>query len=153
MSVRDWDSYNSNGASRRTDNRDDDDMDFDRYQSRRGSGDNMNFDPLAPSPARSRNRMVEREASSTMGERYTASSANVVICKPQTFKDVQGLIDNLRRKEPLIFNLEGISNESAQRILDFMSGASYALGGSMKRIKEYLFLVTPEGVSITVPAE
>ncbi|NCA67855.1 MAG: cell division protein SepF [Clostridia bacterium] len=80
-------------------------------------------------------------------------NSNVVISSPNSFKDVQALIDNLKRREPVIFNLEGISKDSAQRILDFMSGAAYALGGSMKRIKEYLFLVTPEGVSITVPAE
>lgn len=78
-------------------------------------------------------------------------NSNVVISSPSSFNDVQALIDNLKRREPVIFNLEGISKESAQRILDFMSGAAYALGGSMKRIKEYLFLVTPEGVAITVP--
>jgi cell division inhibitor SepF len=80
-------------------------------------------------------------------------NSNVVVSSPGSFKDVQSLIDNLRRREPVIFNLEGVSKDSAQRILDFMSGAAYALGGSMKRIKEYLFLVTPEGVSITVPTE
>ncbi len=87
------------------------------------------------------------------GKPHSVINSNVVISSPNSFKEVQALIDNLKRREPVIFNLEGVSKESAQRILDFMAGAAYALGGSMKRIKEYLFLVTPEGVSITVPAE
>lgn len=114
-----------------------------------------NFDEEGSDMRRSRRSLldgIEYNAPNSIKTQNILNS-NVVISSPDSFKDVQALIDNLKRREPVIFNLEGISKESAQRILDFMSGAAYALGGSMKRIKEFLFLVTPEGVSITVPTE
>ena len=79
------------------------------------------------------------------------ANGNVTIYSPKTYADVQDMIDNLRRGESIIVNLEGIESESAQRILDFLSGASYALGGSMRRVKEMniTFLITPQGTGIT----
>ena len=79
------------------------------------------------------------------------ANGNVTITTPKSYKDVQGMIDNLKRNESIIVNLEGIESDSAQRILDFLSGAAYALGGSMRRVKEMhsTFLVTPQGTGIT----
>jgi len=78
-------------------------------------------------------------------------NGNVTIYSPKTYADVQDMIDNLKRNESIIVNLEGIEGASAQRILDFLSGASYALGGSMRRVKEMhsTFLITPQGTGIT----
>ena len=81
---------------------------------------------------------------------YTANG-NVTIYSPKTYADVQTMIDILRRNESIIVNLEGIESSSAQRILDFLSGAAYAIGGSMRRVKEIhsTFLITPQGTGIT----
>ncbi len=78
-------------------------------------------------------------------------NGNVTIYSPKSYADVQDMIDNLKRNESIIVNLEGIESASAQRILDFLSGASYALGGSMRRVKEMhsTFLITPQGTGIT----
>lgn len=77
-------------------------------------------------------------------------NGNVTIYSPKAYADVQDMIDKLRKGESIIVNLEGIESESAQRILDFLSGASYALGGSMRRVKEMhsTFLITPSGTGI-----
>ncbi|MEG1510136.1 MAG: cell division protein SepF [Clostridia bacterium] len=79
--------------------------------------------------------------------------ANVIISYPQTYAEVQSLIDTLKRRQPLIVDLQKISDDSAQRILDFMSGAIYGLSGSMHRISGSIFLLTPEGMSIQVPMD
>ncbi|MCI8612974.1 MAG: cell division protein SepF [Clostridia bacterium] len=77
---------------------------------------------------------------------------NVVVYEPRTPEDVQILIDYLRRREPAIINLDNLEDEVvAQRILDYLSGAEYALGGSVHPIAGNIFLLTPEGVEITVP--
>ena len=79
------------------------------------------------------------------------TNGNVTIYSPKTYADVQTMIDILRRNESIIVNLEGIEDSSAQRILDFLSGAAYAIGGSMRRVKEMhsTFLITPQGTGIT----
>lgn len=78
---------------------------------------------------------------------------NVVVYEPRTPEDVQTLIDYLKRREPAIINLDNIDPEVAQRVLDFVSGAIYALNGSVHRVAGNIFLLSPEGVEITVPYE
>jgi len=80
------------------------------------------------------------------------SYSSVIVYQPQTAEDVQTLIDFLKRKEPAIVNLDGATEAFAQRILDFVSGAVYALSGSVHRISGNIFLLTPEGVEINIPA-
>lgn len=76
---------------------------------------------------------------------------SVVVYSPRSPEDVQNLIDFLRRKEPAIINLDSAKENDAQRILDFISGAIYALNGSVHRIAGNIFLLSPEGVEITIP--
>ena len=80
-----------------------------------------------------------------------AANGNVNLFSPKSYADVKAMIDMLRRKESVIVNLEKIDAASAQRILDFLSGAAYAIGGSMRRVedKRANFLVTPSGTGIT----
>ena len=78
---------------------------------------------------------------------------NVVVYEPKNPDDVQHLIDYLKRREPAIVNLDNVDMDRAQRILDFISGAAYALSGSVHRIASNIFLISPEGVEITVPYE
>lgn len=76
---------------------------------------------------------------------------SVVVYAPRSPEDVQNLIDFLRRREPAIINLDNAEASDAQRILDFVSGAIYALNGSVHRIASNIFLLSPEGVEITIP--
>ncbi len=78
---------------------------------------------------------------------------NVLVYEPKKCSDVQTLIDYLKRKEPAIINLDGTDPATAQRILDFTAGAMYALSGSVLRISGNIFLLSPEGVGVTVPHE
>ncbi|MCL2862229.1 MAG: cell division protein SepF [Firmicutes bacterium] len=78
---------------------------------------------------------------------------NVVVYEPKNPDDVQNLIDYLKRREPAIVNLDNLEMDRAQRILDFISGAAYALSGSVHRVASNIFLISPEGVEITVPYE
>lgn len=73
---------------------------------------------------------------------------NVLIYAPKGDKDLQLLIECLRRKESCIVNLGAMDNATAEKVLDFLSGAVYALRGTIKRLQGDLFLLTPEGVNI-----
>ena len=79
------------------------------------------------------------------------SCQNVMVYEPQNADDVQTLIDFLKGKEPAIINLDDVDDEISQRVLDFVSGAVYALSGSVHRIASNIFLLSPEGVEITIP--
>ena len=79
--------------------------------------------------------------------------SNVFVYQPRSAEDVQILINYLKRREPAIINLDGTDEDVAQRILDFISGAIYALCGSVHRVSGNIFLLTPEGVDISIPYE
>ncbi|MCL2847986.1 MAG: cell division protein SepF [Firmicutes bacterium] len=83
----------------------------------------------------------------------TKQYQNCVIFPPKNPDDVQMLIDYLKRKEPAVINLNDTSEQVAQRILDFVSGAMYALNGSITRIDTNIFLLSPEGIEVTMPYE
>lgn len=73
---------------------------------------------------------------------------NLIIYAPKDNKDIKVLIECLRRREACIVNLGQIRPVDADKILQFLSGAVYALKGSIKRLQGDLFLMTPEGINI-----
>lgn len=83
----------------------------------------------------------------------SSTSGGVVIYSPSTYEDVQLLIDHLKMREQVIVDFSTINQTSVYRILDFMSGAIYALGGSIQQITKNIFLFAPAGVTISVPPQ
>lgn len=77
---------------------------------------------------------------------------NFVIYRPRTTKDVEQLIAYLRRREPALVDLDPISDSpDAQRLMDFTSGAAYALGDRVMTIRRNLFLITPDTIDVLKP--
>ena len=74
---------------------------------------------------------------------------NINMCYPRRFEDIIRLIDSVRSGEAVIVELEFLPGEICQKMLDFMSGAIYALGGGMQRISGTTFLFTPKFVRVT----
>ena len=74
-----------------------------------------------------------------------------MIYSPSTYEDVQLLIDHLKMREQVIVDFSTLNQAAVYRILDFMSGAIYALNGSIQQISNNIVLFAPAGVTITVP--
>lgn len=88
-----------------------------------------------------------------MGTSMDSSNGGVVIYSPTTYEDVQLLIDHLKMREQVIVDFSTVNQTSVYRILDFMSGAVYALSGSIQQITNNIFLFAPSGVKITIPPQ
>ena len=71
------------------------------------------------------------------------------VIRPQTFNEAQIVADFLKEGKTIVVNLEGIEIGQAQRIIDFTSGATYAISGNLQKISNYIFLVTPTNVDIS----
>lgn len=76
-----------------------------------------------------------------------------VVTTPKTFEDIQGVIDNLKMHRALIVDLSRLNSDSVQRVMDYINGAIYAIDGSIQRINPAVFLLTPTGMSISVPID
>ena len=77
------------------------------------------------------------------------SSSEVCVIKPKQFDDATEIVDALLDNCTVILNLEGLDINLAQHIIDFTSGASYSIQGSIRKVSSYIFILTPEGVDIT----
>jgi len=72
----------------------------------------------------------------------------IVYISPENYEQVQNIADHLRGFKPVIVNMETIEKDLAKRILDFLSGTTYAITGSMHKINPNIVMVLPQGFSI-----
>jgi len=77
----------------------------------------------------------------------------VIIVEPDSFDEVAGIVDHLRNRQPTIVVLEDADKELARRVVDFVSGATYALQGVTRRISPGVFLFAPPNVDVAAPGE
>ena len=73
----------------------------------------------------------------------------VKVVKPQSFIESKTITDYLKANKTVVMNLEGVEITTAQRIIDCIGGASYALGGSLEPISNKIFIVAPKDVEIS----
>jgi cell division inhibitor SepF len=86
---------------------------------------------------------------SSVVQAMPTSSAKVHVVEPQGFNDAQEVGDRLKANQPVILNLQGVTRELQRRLIDFSSGLAYAVGGSMSRVAEQVFLLTPSNVEVS----
>lgn len=105
-----------------------------------------------PNKMEERNARNEESDHSSRGNVFslhTAKQLRVVVSEPTSFDDSQGIAEHLKARRQVIVNMESTDKEVAQRILDFVSGACYALDGRVQKIGEGVFLFAPYNVDIT----
>ena len=76
-------------------------------------------------------------------------SMEVCVVKPTSVEDSREITETLLAGRTVILNLEGLDLEVAQRIIDFTSGATYAIAGNLQKISNYIFIATPASVDIS----
>jgi cell division inhibitor SepF len=78
-----------------------------------------------------------------------ASSARVQVVEPKGFNDAQEVGERIKSGQPVIVNLQGVDSDLKRRLIDFCSGLTYAIGGSMSRVSDQVFLLTPANVDVS----
>jgi cell division inhibitor SepF len=75
--------------------------------------------------------------------------AKVHLVVPRSFNDAQQIADRFKAGNPVILNLQGADTDLSKRLIDFASGLTYALDGSMQRVADKVFLLTPRNVELS----
>ena len=83
----------------------------------------------------------------------TSNTFRMVVIEPKGFEECPKLVDNLKGRRPVIINLEKIETETARKIFDFLSGATYALNGNVQKVAANIFIFAPESVDIAANQE
>ena len=89
------------------------------------------------------NNVVSLQAASS------SKNSKLVLIEPRVYAEAQDIAEHLKNKRATVVNLQRIDREQGKRIIDFLSGTVYALGGDIQRIGNDIFLCTPENVEVS----
>jgi cell division inhibitor SepF len=116
-----------------------------RLNPRRRAG--VEFDEIfSDEPPRGRGRGRGPAPVQNGGQRH-ASQVELIV--PKSFNDAQKVADKLKADVPVIINLQTADSDLAKRLIDFSSGLTYAVDGSMQRVADRVFLLTPAHVKVS----
>ena len=89
-----------------------------------------------------------RSGNSKIVNIHTNIKMEVVVTDPESYEEAQEICDHIKSKKPVVINLENLDRQTAQRTMDFLSGACYALNGDIQRVANNIFIIAPENVDI-----
>jgi cell division inhibitor SepF len=76
-------------------------------------------------------------------------SSKLVLIEPRAYAEAQEIADHLKNRRAVVVNLQRIQHDQAKRIVDFLSGTVYAIGGDIQQVGTKIFLCTPDNVDVT----
>ncbi|MGL4991332.1 MAG: cell division protein SepF [Sarcina sp.] len=96
---------------------------------------------------------INTQATSAGGSKvvsiHTAADAKVIITRPTKYDDSVDICTALRNRNIVIINTSALETKVARRLLDFVSGAAYALDGNLDDIETRVYVVSPSNVQVT----
>ena len=78
----------------------------------------------------------------------TTGSGKMILLEPRAFSESQQIADHLKQRNTVVVNMKRVTPDQAKRIVDFLSGTVYALGGDLQKIGGGIFLCTPKDVDV-----
>ena len=109
--------------------------------------------PVSGNDAQVRGRRVEppedggrSNASATRAVPRSETRADIITAA--TFDDAKTVADRIRGRQPVVLNMRATDPDMVRRLIDFASGLTYGLDGTMGKIAEGVILILPHGVSL-----
>ncbi len=81
-------------------------------------------------------------------EETTNNNGKMILLEPRAYSESQQIADHLKKKNTVVVNMKRVTPDQAKRIVDFLSGTVYALGGDLQKIGAGIFLCTPKNVNV-----
>ena len=72
----------------------------------------------------------------------------MILLEPRAYSESQQIADHLKNRNSVVVNLKRVTTDQAKRIIDFLSGCIYAIGGTMQKIGVGIYLCTPKNVNV-----
>lgn len=79
---------------------------------------------------------------------HSNASGKMILLEPRAYSESQQIADHLKKKNTVVVNMKRVTPDQAKRIVDFLSGTVYALGGDLQKIGAGIFLCTPKTVDV-----
>jgi len=129
-----------------------------RYDDEYGAHDDYDTQETAPVPARSSVREARTASVSDLSERrrpaagpvgVVAELSRITTLHPRTYNEARTVGENFREGTPVIMNLSEMDDADAKRLVDFAAGLVFATRGTIERVTNKVFLLSPANVSVS----
>ena len=98
------------------------------------------------------NETVDEDSFYTMDEAGKDKSIpnlnQMVLVEPRAYSESMTIADHLKSKNTVVVNLKRVTAAQAKRIIDFLTGTLYAIGGDLQKIGPGIYLCTPKNVTV-----
>lgn len=71
------------------------------------------------------------------------------VIRPDRYENVSQIADHLLNRRTVVLNLEATNKETSRRIIDFLSGVAYSIGGDLRKVANNTFVITPCNVDVS----
>ncbi len=78
----------------------------------------------------------------------SGAGSRMILLEPRAYSESQQIVDYIKARSAVVVNLKRVTPEQAKRIVDFLSGAVYALRGELQKLGNGIFLCTPNNVNV-----
>lgn len=104
--------------------------------------------PAAMKKPTKERRVAYNEVPNVVSLQNLQKSSKVILVEPRVYAEAQDISEHLKNKRSVVVNLQRIDKDQGIRIVDFLSGTVYALGGDIQRIGTDIFLCAPDTVEV-----
>lgn len=81
-------------------------------------------------------------------EEKNDSENKMILLEPRAYSESQQIADYLKNRSAVVVNLKRVTPDQAKRIVDFLSGTLYAIGGDLQKLGGGIFLCTPKNINV-----
>ncbi len=78
----------------------------------------------------------------------TDGGNKMILVEPRAYSESQQIADHLKSRNSVVVNFKRVTSDQAKRIIDFLSGTLYAIGGDLQKIGGGIYLCTPKNVNV-----
>jgi cell division inhibitor SepF len=109
------------------------------------------FDKILKDPVDNNGMNEDQYYTMTVDEAYKDQNSEgnkMILLEPRAYSESQQIADHLKKRNTIVVNLKRVTSEQAKRIIDFLSGTLYAIGGNMQKLGPGIFLCTPKNINV-----
>ena len=77
-----------------------------------------------------------------------SDKTQTVLSQPKSFNEISRIAENLRHRRAVLLNLEGVDRSLSMRCVDFLSGCTFAVDGSVKKVAAYTYMFCPNNMEV-----
>ena len=81
-------------------------------------------------------------------EKNGIAGSKMMLLEPRAYSESQQIADYLKNRNAVVVNLKRVTPDQAKRIVDFLYGTIYAIGGDIQKLGGGIFLCTPNNVMV-----